>query len=277
MQLFLWNDQELVEYLTENDLSKLEKTLLNLKQNFNKAFRRQNKIIALHQYTFFLMLVLKKMNENSKWQYYLITNTVHNLINWIHNPKHSDDITISLCSFLLHFLRQVIPDFSGIFSPLLPTVINSLKYFHKNLSSVKDICMKIMSFLIEKNCCHLMDAIEKIDTFPDSPEYNKIRSIHFNIKYGKSEANLQKEIDFFLQNQDSSRGCDALIHLREMLCKQKHALERMFDKLDKQKKELFQDCEGSLILSLIATLVKMANSNDEKVINFIVNFFFLLS
>lgn len=247
-------------------MGKLEKTLLKLRQNFNEALTKHHRIVILQQYTFFVTLVLKKMSNNSKWQHYFITSTVNNIMNWIRTYGYSDDLAISLCNFLMYFLEQVLPDFSGTFTPMLPTVVNSLKYFHKNVNSVKEICIQILSFLIEKNCCYLMEAIEKIDSFPDTPDFKTIHNIHCNIKYGTSEVNLQKEIDLFLQNTDSSTGCDALVHLKDTLHKQKNALRRMFDKLEKQEKNIAGECNISLLHNLIATLVKMGHSTDEKVL-----------
>lgn len=261
----MWNGQGLIEFLTQKNLSKLEKTLRSLKHNVYEALTNQGKMKALHQYIFFLSLLLGKMNEHSTWQHYFMKDTIYCLINLIHNFKGSRTISISVSNFLMYFLKQVVPDFSDTFSPMLAITINSLKYFYKILNPVKEMCLQMIHFLIVDNSCHLMDAIEKLDNFPISPEFDRIRTVHSSIKYGNSEANLEQEITFFLQHQDLSTRLDSLVHLRNALFKQKNMLNRLYDKLLRHR-GFSEDCEVSLLHRLIATLAKMCCSANEKVI-----------
>lgn len=254
-----------MDFLTEKNLSKLEKTFLKLKENIYEALTNQSRLKALHHYTFFVSLVLEKMNENSTWQDYFLKDTIYTLLNLIHNFKHSNDLIISVANFLMIFLKKIVSDFSGTFSFLLPVTINSLKHFYKTLSSIKDVCMEMMNFLIVDNSCFLMDVIEKLDNFPNNADFEKIRIVHSNIKYGKMEITLEKEIESFLQHRDHSTRLDSLIHLKNVLSEQKTALKQIGDQVETQN-GFSEDCENSLLHRLIAALVNMSNSTDEKVI-----------
>lgn len=268
-QSFLWNDQTLIAFLTEEDLSKLDKTLLSLKNKIFEAVTNQNRIKAIHQYTFFLSLVIENMNENSRWRHYFIKDTIYYVINLIHNLKNSDHILTLICNFLMAFLKQIVPEFCETFCPMLQITINSLKYFYKTLDSVKELCLNMMHFLIVENSCHLMESIEKLDNFPNTPEFDGIRTVHSNIRYGNRKPNLEQEINFFLQHHDVSTRFDSLVHLRNTLSEQKHVLKHMYDKLQDQR-GFSEDCEVSLLHRLIAMLANMSCSTNEKVSFFIV-------
>lgn len=174
------------------------------------------------------------MHENSKWQHYFVRDTIYTLINWIYIVETSEEILISLCYFLISFVKKIVSDFPAAFGPLLTTTVNCLKYLYKTQEPVKQICLELMNFLIVENSCILMDAIEKLDNLPNVTEFDKIRTVHSKIKYGNSETNLDKEIEFFL-HQDNSTTLDILIHLRISLSKQKHILKHLCDKLEDKR------------------------------------------
>lgn len=254
-----------MEFLTEKSLNQLESAVLCLKQNIYDSLTNQNKFKALHQYTFFVTLVLKEMKHDSKWQHYFIKDTIHTLINLIHNYSDSEKIFISVCNFLMEFVQHIVPDFSETFSPLLSMTVNNLKYFYKNLDCVKALCLQLMHFMIVENSCQLMDAIEKLDNFPDVPEFASIRTVHTSIKYGMSKPTLEKEITSFLEHQDVSTKFDSLVNLRKVLANHNDELKRMYDELQRHR-QFSEICEISLLHRLITVLVNMGRSNNEKVI-----------
>lgn len=245
-------------------MSKLERTLFILKQNFHDAITDQSKFKAIHQYSFFLQLVFNEMNKNSKWQHYFMRDTIYTLINWIHMVEESEKILTTICCLLMSCIKQIMPDFCTAFAPLLSTTVNCLKYLYRTHETLKNLCWELMNYFIVDGACILMDAIEKLDNFPNIPEFETIRMVHFKIKYGNSEASLDKEIEFFLQHQDQSTRLDSLIHLRNALSKQKKVLKHLCDELEKQR-GFTEDCESSILHRLIATLVKISYSTDEKV------------
>lgn len=205
------------------------------------------------------------MKKHSKWQHYFVRDTIYTLINWIHIAEDSEDILTTICYFLSSCIKNIALEFSSAFAPLLSTIINCQKYLYTTHESVKHICLELFNYLIVDGACILMDAIEKLHNFPNTPEFETIRTVHFKIKYGNSEASLDREIEFFLQHQDQSTRLGSLIHLRMALSKQKIVLKHLCDDLER-KREFTEDCETSILHRLIATLIQMSYSTEEEVL-----------
>lgn len=158
--------------------------------------------------------------------------------------------------YTAQILRNVrnVPQFCGEFS----------KKFAINHSSVRNISMAILNFLIVDNVIHLSDGIQKLHCFPKHEDFNKIRTVHHNIKYGQREASLEAEMNYFLESDDLSTRMDSLAHLKNVLSDKKEELGVLYEKLQ-EIRGFSEECKTSIIHRLICSLAKLSCSSDEKV------------
>lgn len=217
-------------------------------------------------------MVVQNMTVSSSWQYYFIRDTIHSLLNLIENYKNLPVFMTAVCRYLAIYLKLILPTYSETFGNFLTVTINSLKSFSFLSSTIHQICIEIMRFLIVENSCHLMDAIEKLDSFPQHPDFESIRNVHQRIKYGNTQASLEEEIRYFLQHEDLSTRQDSLIYLKNMLSKEKIQLTELYENLHNMR-GFSEDCEKSLLHRFVSVLAKMSCSTNEKVSSFILNIF----
>lgn len=255
----------------ENDVSKFEKILLALKTDLYSASTTDNKLKSFHQYTVWINIVLNYLDVENNCHYFFIRDTIYTLMNSIENHKETVSFITGVSNFIDSFLKKVLPKFSETFEHFLIFTVNSLKNYAITLNVVSDKCIEILHFLIVQNACHLMKAIEKLDKFPQDPKFDSIRNVHTKIKYENTEATLEDEINFFLQHEDDSTRQDSLVHLRNLLSKEKEQLRALYEKLGNTR-GFSEDCEKSSLHRLICMLAKMSCSTNEIVCD---RFFFI--
>ncbi|KAJ8978033.1 hypothetical protein NQ317_013561 [Molorchus minor] len=163
-----------------------------------------------------------------------------------------------------NFLKKILVGYTDIFENHLTFVVNSLMSYAVTDTAVTNICIEILHFLIVENSCLLNASIEKLDNFPQQEKFNNIRAVHHKIKYGNKAVSLEEEINFFLQHEGTSNRQDSLVHLRDVLSKQKVQLKEMYDKLQNIR-GFSEDCRKSLLHRLMCMLAKMSCSENENV------------
>ncbi|CAH1170506.1 unnamed protein product [Phaedon cochleariae] len=264
IESYLCNGQSLVKFLCETNLGKMEKILLAVKLDFHNAISTEEKLKALHRYTFFVTIVSEIMAKNSEWQYYFLRDTIHTLINIIATQKDSPCVARGACKFLNIFFRNILPSYPDTLGQFLTFIVNSLKVFAVSQSVISVDCMDVLNFLIVENASKLMSQIEKLDNFPNHQYFQKIRTVHSKIRYGQKDISLEDEINLFLKHTDISTQQDSLIHLRKILSERKNDLKELYDKLQNIR-GFSEDCEESSLHRLICTLSKFSCSRNQNV------------
>ncbi|KAJ8917850.1 hypothetical protein NQ315_010763 [Exocentrus adspersus] len=259
---FLCGGENIIEFLISNSSIQFERILLALKVDVYKASTTDNKIKAFHRYAVWIMTVLDCLDTKHDSHYFFIRDTIYALINLIENHKEATSFITAVVKFAGIFLRKVLPKFCSAFEDFLTFTVNSLKDFAATLSVISDECVEILHFLIVKNACHLMTAIEKLDKFPQNAKFQSIQNVHTKIKYGNTQASLVDEINFFLQHEDVSTRQDSLVHLRNILSKEKRQLKALYKELE-MLGGFSEDCENSILHRLICMLAKMSCSSNE--------------
>jgi uncharacterized protein YdcH (DUF465 family) len=106
-----------------------------------------------------------------------------------------------MCYFFNNFLREILPDSSKEFKPVLNHIVSTLlPICSEESSTISKLAHGILTFLIVDQNNELDESIAALDNFPNRPIFDAMRESHTLCKYKGNEFTLRDEINHFLQN-----------------------------------------------------------------------------
>lgn len=149
----------------------------------------------------------------------LLRDIVYFLCNILMDSDVSLKLKLAACKYLRNFAGKILPPCSEIFQPFLNFTVSSLiplvKLGDRSLLSQTSLaCIKY--FVIDQRAV-LADEISLLDNFPDNDEFDELRKVHSDVKYGGRTFSLTEEIDYFLKVDH--RKIEGLVALKEQVMK----------------------------------------------------------
>ncbi|XP_050307938.1 serine-protein kinase ATM isoform X2 [Anthonomus grandis grandis] len=257
---FLCSSMSLTDFLINGTAkNKIQLIALELQLKIYNTVAEQ-RLNAFYHYAIFIDLILSSLKRNLSWSVYFLRDTIYSLIHLIQNTNLSKPVL----RYLFSFLKKILPERCKEFQSFLVFTVNSLKKTFSEQDSLKGICIEILEYLIVANGERLLIGIKKLDSFPSSPEFDKIRATHHKIKYDQGQLSLEDEIRTFLEYNEMAARQDSLDHLKTILSKEKPQLDKLYVKL-KLMRGFSEDCEKSLLHRLTSLLIKMSCYPNENV------------
>lgn len=263
---FFVEEASIQSVLVNNCPNILQKILLRLISNVYRNKFTEHKLKAFHQYVFFATLIIKDLNQDyfNKLSNYVIKDISYSLL---HVIKRNDDILSEVaCKYFYKFINHVLPRRSDEIKEILSFVVATLIPIVQ--TEEMPIALKVLDFLLIDQKEVLCDAIEKLNSFPNVPVFQEIRSVHNALKYKtKRLYSLEEEVRHFLNSVADSNvnySIEDVSHLQLQLSTRREELQKLYDKLETSR-GLPEDYDSSVLHWLIYKLIKLTASPDVNV------------
>ncbi|XP_066254507.1 serine-protein kinase ATM isoform X2 [Euwallacea similis] len=262
VESFLCDSRPLIEFLSRSNISQLQQINLHLQCKVYSATVDQQ-LKCFHQYTIFTDLIISSLKELFPLTTFFLRDTIYFLM---HLAINISEIKVcrAVLRYIHYFLKNILPDKTKDFEEFLLFTVNSLKNICQQRDALSALCIDTLEFLIIDNQQSLMHSIEKLDAFPLTSKFDRIRNAHQKIKYEGKNVTLVDEIKSFLAYSDFATRQDSLIHLKHLLSKEKEQVKQLYDNLS-EIRGFSEDCEESLIHRLTSMLIKMSCYPRENI------------
>ncbi|XP_076247506.1 serine/threonine-protein kinase tefu [Calliopsis andreniformis] len=252
--------------LAHNCPNILQKLLLNLISNIYRSKFMEHKVKAFHQYVFFCTLIVEELNQKhfEKLSMYVIKDVGHSLL---HIIKEDNDILSELaCKYFYKFLKHVLPVRNEEIKEILSFIVITLIPIAQ--AGKMPITLEILNFLLIDQNKILQDAIEKLNSFPNVPIFQKIRNIHNALKHKTAKIyTLEEEIQHFvtsLADKNVNYSIEDISYLQLQLSTRKKELWTLYDKLETLR-GFAEDYASSMLHQLIYKLIKLTALSDLNI------------
>ncbi|XP_066152379.1 serine-protein kinase ATM isoform X2 [Euwallacea fornicatus] len=262
VESFLCDSRPLIQFLSQTKISQLQRINLHLQCKVYSATIDQQ-LKCLHQYTIFIDLIVTTIKQSFPLTTFFLRDIIHFLMHLAINISETK-VCRAVVNYIRYFLKNILPDKTKDFEEFLVFTVNSLKNLCQQRDVLSALCIDALEFLIIENQQSLMHSIEKLDAFPLTTKFDRIRKAHQKIKYEGKNVTLEDEIKSFLAYSDFATRQDSLIHLKHLLSKEKEQLKQLYDKLS-EKRRFSEDCDESLIHRLTSMLIKMSCYPTENI------------
>lgn len=252
--------------MSENP-EKIHFILLQLNLRINLALAVEEKLRYFHVYSIIAMLCVEVVIGEPPMQFYLLRNLIHTLLHNIKNYKNQLELSQISCKFFKKILKKTLPVLSNVVSEFFAVIVSRLKNIAMEDCPIRDLCIDMLQVLIVEHKDLFLTEIQKLDSIPNIPKFEKIFTVHVAIKYDKN-VTLEDEIRQFLsfvKNIESFDECQhSLTHLRKLLTEKKDELKQLYLEL-RQTRGFSEDCENSILHKLISILITFSCSTNQKV------------
>lgn len=219
--------QKCVEYLQNNLVKhsniiisacvtksiRLQQLLHSLKLKIQTALFVEQKFIYLFHFCVLIDLIgktlfndtivikeLKSKLDIKKIKDFYLRDIIYFICNELLNKMNMITLKFALCKYFHRFIVIITKSSScGNLEPFLNVIVSALisltKHKHQNLTS---IALQILELLIIEKTNDLKSAIALLDNFPIDSMFDKLRDVHFTIKY-TDRFSLTDEIEYFLK------------------------------------------------------------------------------
>lgn len=153
---------------------------------------------------------------------FFVKDFVYFFGNIISGSYNADKMKLAACNYFDRFNRKILPQCADQFQPHLNYVVSVLMPMTK-IKPIKIInkAMNLLDFLIVKQRDALHMYIGLLDSFPPSPEFDKLRQIQNDTKYDGKTFTLLDEIECFLAID--KRKTEGLLSLKEHVTNRLHS------------------------------------------------------
>ncbi|XP_076687337.1 serine/threonine-protein kinase tefu isoform X2 [Andrena cerasifolii] len=263
---FFLEETSIQSVLVNNCPNILQKILLRLISNIYRNKFTEHKIKAFHQYVFFVTLITEELNQDyfNKLSNFVIKDISYSLL---HIIKRNDDILSEVaCKYFYKFIKHVLPRRSDEIKDILSFIVATLIPIVQ--TDEMPIALKILDFLLIDQKEILCDAIEKLNSFPNVPVFQEMRSVHNALKYNTERLySLEEEVRHFLNSlvdRNVNYSTEDVSHLQLQLSTRGEELQQLYDKLETSR-GLPEDYDSSVLHWLIYKLIKLTASPDVNV------------
>lgn len=228
----------------------------------------EEKIIAFHQCTIIVDLIIPFLRKENDFSTYLIRTISYMLIHLISNDCQSDSVVNLICCRYFHtFLFKVLPENTELMEVFMVPFVSILIPIAKCNTRVSDECTKLLKLLIVEYADDLSKAIELLDPFPQEEKFVEMRDVYDRVRQGKVYK-LEDVISRFLKTSilmgSTGNRIEGLKHLKIELSTKKFELKELYGRLQ-DLRGFSEDCEKSILHQLICVLVKLSLSADTNV------------
>ncbi|GCB70201.1 hypothetical protein scyTo_0010722, partial [Scyliorhinus torazame] len=189
--------KSLVAILSRNPDS-IQKILLAISKKAADNSSAYEKHRILMMYRLFVNLLLKEIKDGlgGVWAFVLrdvIYSLIHHFNSW---PSHMDDVStrsFSLCCDLLNVTCQTAVEHCGdALESHLHVIVGTLIPLVHEQPGIRQQALELLRYLVITNQGNenLYNAIRRLDSFPDLPDFRELRLTQEKIKYSKRQFTL---------------------------------------------------------------------------------------
>ncbi|KAK5640688.1 hypothetical protein RI129_009235 [Pyrocoelia pectoralis] len=253
-------------YCLQGNGRKSQKILLSLISKIYESHSVEEKMVALHQFSFFIDALIPHLKQSANINTYLIRTISYTLIHLIES-KNNLDVNICCCKYLYAFICSILPENSEILEKCLIAFVAILMPISKMDNDLGNECVKLLHCLIVDHTNLFKSTIKLLDPFPTDFKYSRINSVYGDIKYNGSVFKLEDEIENFIVTGtlmgDAGNRTEGLRYLKKRLSNQKEELKHMYNNL-RHVRGFSEDCQKSVLHQLVCALVKLSLSSDTE-------------
>uniref|UniRef100_A0A4W5QBH6 non-specific serine/threonine protein kinase n=1 Tax=Hucho hucho TaxID=62062 RepID=A0A4W5QBH6_9TELE len=205
------NLKSLVAILSKTPIS-IQRILLAVCQKAAETINAYEKHRILLMYHLFVSLLLKEVKDGlgGAWAF-VLRDIIYTLIHHINSrPAQLDEVSsrsFSLCCDLLTSVCRTAVQFcDDAVESHLQVIVGTLTAQVTNQLAISQQVLSLLKFLVVESQDKLKSAIQKLEPFPDRPEFRELRAVQHTLKYRTGKFTLRQEIAHFL----SVASCDSL-------------------------------------------------------------------
>lgn len=219
----------------------IQKMLLQLVSAVHLSRSREDKLKRLHQYAYFYSRLTHDLANPvfNKMAAFLIRDVCYSLLHLTRNGGDSDEtLIIACCKFLDLFLRQALPAKAAEVRDVLRFVVaNLIGLAQSKTSSVSEIAVSLLRFLVIEQRDVLQEAIAKLGSFPNHEIFRDVKKTHNSVRSENGSALcLEDELKRFLDaisEENAECTLEDLTNVTQQLSTRKSELRELHRKLEK--------------------------------------------
>uniref|UniRef100_A0A8C7HKU0 non-specific serine/threonine protein kinase n=1 Tax=Oncorhynchus kisutch TaxID=8019 RepID=A0A8C7HKU0_ONCKI len=205
------NLKSLVAILSKTPIS-IQRILLAVCQKAAETINAYERHRILLMYHLFVSLLLKEVKDGlgGAWAF-VLRDIIYTLIHHINSrPAQLDEVSsrsFSLCCDLLTSVCRTAVQFcDDAVESHLQVIVGTLTAQVTTQLAISQQVLSLLKFLVVESQDKLKSAIQKLEPFPDRPEFRELRAVQHTLKYSTGKFTLRQEIAHFL----SVASCDSL-------------------------------------------------------------------
>uniref|UniRef100_A0A8C7HIJ7 non-specific serine/threonine protein kinase n=1 Tax=Oncorhynchus kisutch TaxID=8019 RepID=A0A8C7HIJ7_ONCKI len=247
------NLKSLVAILSKTPIS-IQRILLAVCQKAAETINAYERHRILLMYHLFVSLLLKEVKDGlgGAWAF-VLRDIIYTLIHHINSrPAQLDEVSsrsFSLCCDLLTSVCRTAVQFcDDAVESHLQVIVGTLTAQVTTQLAISQQVLSLLKFLVVESQDKLKSAIQKLEPFPDRPEFRELRAVQHTLKYSTGKFTLRQEIAHFL----SVASCDSLPLTRLEGLKD---LRRQLHNNKSQIRPLLRECLADPAESVLVLLV----------------------
>ena len=261
----------IIGHLLQTSAKSIYKILLTLLGRVHNAQDHLDKYWRLHQYSFFVKLLLSEPKNIFEWlKEFLCKFLVHSYIRLFQTEDERFlrcvlRLTLSCCAKLLDLcLRELRIHFR--------LIIRRLVSLRLKFPGLHEIIREALQFFLHTNEGSFVDETIALDPFPEADGnagediFQEFRDICANRK-GNQRWTLKKELEVCFADvgeSDSALSTERLRCLKQLLASRKSELEYLVRELE--GKRFMDECKNNILHKLLKQLVGISmRANDQEV------------
>ncbi|KAM9452589.1 serine-protein kinase ATM isoform 3-T3 [Salvelinus alpinus] len=253
------NLKSLVAILSKTPIS-IQRILLAVCQKAAETINAYERHRILLMYYLFVSLLLKEVKDGlgGAWAF-VLRDIIYTLIHHINSrPAQLDEVSsrsFSLCCDLLTSVCRTAVQFcDDAVESHLQVIVGTLTAQVTNQLAISQQVLSLLKFLVVESQDKLKSAIQKLEPFPDRPEFRELRAVQHTLKYSTGKFTLRQEIAHFL----SVASCDSLPLTRlEGLKDLRRQLHNNKSQIRPLLRECLADPEESVLVLLVLNLLQL--------------------
>uniref|UniRef100_A0A4W5QBE2 non-specific serine/threonine protein kinase n=1 Tax=Hucho hucho TaxID=62062 RepID=A0A4W5QBE2_9TELE len=253
------NLKSLVAILSKTPIS-IQRILLAVCQKAAETINAYEKHRILLMYHLFVSLLLKEVKDGlgGAWAF-VLRDIIYTLIHHINSrPAQLDEVSsrsFSLCCDLLTSVCRTAVQFcDDAVESHLQVIVGTLTAQVTNQLAISQQVLSLLKFLVVESQDKLKSAIQKLEPFPDRPEFRELRAVQHTLKYRTGKFTLRQEIAHFL----SVASCDSLPLTRlEGLKDLRRQLHNNKSQIRPLLRECLADPAESVLVRLVLNLLQL--------------------
>uniref|UniRef100_A0A8C8F0Y4 non-specific serine/threonine protein kinase n=1 Tax=Oncorhynchus tshawytscha TaxID=74940 RepID=A0A8C8F0Y4_ONCTS len=206
------NLKSLVAILSKTPIS-IQRILLAVCQKAAETINAYERHRILLMYHLFVSLLLKEVKDGlgGAWAF-VLRDIIYTLIHHINsrlgvNLDEVSSRSFSLCCDLLTSVCRTAVQFcDDAVESHLQVIVGTLTAQVTTQLAISQQVLSLLKFLVVESQDKLKSAIQKLEPFPDRPEFRELRAVQHTLKYSTGKFTLRQEIAHFL----SVASCDSL-------------------------------------------------------------------
>lgn len=201
--------------------------LYSLKLNIQQCLCEELKLYQLFRICALIDIITEFLAKNAQNSVhknvieFFVRDFIYFFGNLISGSANADKMKLAACNYFYRFNRKILPKCAEQFQPHLNYVVSVLMPMTKvKPPKIINKAMDLLNFLIVEQRDALHMYIGLLDSFPSSPEFDRLRQIQNDSKYDGKTFTLLDEIECFLAID--KRKTEGLLSLKEHVINRHH-------------------------------------------------------